>query len=251
MLSVENLTCSYGKIKILNNISFNVEENQILCILGANGSGKTTLLKSIFQIVESEGTVKLFGENLKTKKRNELSKQIAMISQITNILFSYTVYETVLMGRYAHKLKETFVQYDQNDKDIVLDSLQKTGVYNLKDKLITELSGGQLQRVFLARIFAQSPSVILLDEPTNHLDIKYQIELMQNIKEWVKNKNKCVVGVLHDINLALLFSDRILLIDKGETVTNCETKKFDLNLISKIYGVNVKEYMKKSFEIWK
>ena len=119
------------------------------------------------------------------------------MSQITQLYFPYTVSDTVSLGRYAYS-KGAFARLSPKDVEIIVESMKKVGIYELKDKMITELSGGQLQRVFLARVFAQNPDVILLDEPTNHLDFKHQIELLENLKDWVKNNNKIVVGVLHD-----------------------------------------------------
>lgn len=120
----------------------------------------------------------------------------------------------------------------------------------LKDRQVTELSGGQLQRVFLARAFAQDPQIILLDEPTNHLDLKYQIELMEYLKEWSSKGGRCVAGVLHDINLALSFADTLLLMDEGRVQAFDSVDTFDLSQISRTYRMDVQNYMRESLKRW-
>ena len=183
----------------------------------SNGCGKSTLLKSIANIIEYKGNIKIDGEEVNSLSRLELAKKIGLMSQITQMYFPYTVYETVSLGRYAYS-KGAFATLSSQDDEIIIDSMKKVGIYELKDKMITELSGGQLQRVFLARVFAQNPDVILLDEPTNHLDFKHQIELLENLNEWVKQNNKIVVGVLHDLNLVQYFADKVLILKDGKEV---------------------------------
>ena len=142
-------------------------------------------------------------------------------------------------------------QFMAQDREIVEDSMKKVGVYELKDKLITELSGGQLQRVFLAKIFAQDPDIILLDEPTNHLDFKHQIELLENLSEWVKKNNKIVIGVLHDLNLVQYFADNVLMIKSGEGVSYGKPEDvFKRDVLNDIYGIDIKEFMLNILEKW-
>ena len=172
------------------------------------------------------------------------------MSQLSSFSFSYTVYETVMLGRYAHMKRGAFGGESKEDREIVLESMKHTGTLDLKDRLITELSGGQLQRVFLARAFAQDPQIILLDEPTNHLDLKYQIELMEYLKEWSSKGNRCVAGVLHDINLAMSFADTLLLMDEGRVQAQEKVENFDLTLISRTYHMDVQSYMRESLKRW-
>jgi ABC-type cobalamin/Fe3+-siderophores transport systems, ATPase components len=172
------------------------------------------------------------------------------MSQISRLYFSYTVYDTVALGRYAY-MKGAFSRLSKEDKEIIIDSMKKVGIYELRDKKITELSGGQLQRVFLARVFAQNPDVILLDEPTNHLDFKHQIELLENLDEWVKKNNKIVVGVLHDLNLVQHFADKVLILQQGETV-DYGLPKDVLNgcKLNEVYGIDIKDFMKNILKKW-
>lgn len=250
MLQIEHVSCGYGGKPVVQDVSFEVNEGGRLCILGPNGCGKTTLLRGLAGILPIDGNVKVCGENLAGMSARKRARRVALMSQLSATPFAYTVYETVLLGRYAHQKRGAFQSDSDEDKHIVQESLERVGMLSLKDRLITELSGGQLQRVYLARIFAQDPLVILLDEPTNHLDLKYQIELVEVLKDWVQREKRCVVGVLHDINLALSFADKVLLMDQG-VVQACESvEEFDLSLLSQTYHMDVSSYMREALQKW-
>lgn len=250
MLKVTNVSCGYGEYPVVRDVSFSVEEGERLCILGPNGCGKTTLLRALAGILPYSGGIMVCGEELSGMKRRQAAQRIALMSQVSSFSFSYTVYETVMLGRYAHRRRGVFGGETGEDRRIVLESMERTGTLDLKERLITELSGGQLQRVFLARAFAQEARIILLDEPTNHLDLKYQIELMEYLREWTAEKNRCVIGVLHDINLALSFADTLLLMDEGRIQAADKIGQFDLSKISRTYHMDVQAYMLKSLKRW-
>lgn len=249
ILSVKGIRCGYRNTEILHGISFEVFPNEKLCILGPNGCGKTTLLRAIANMIPFTGEVIACDFSVQKAQRIKVAKTISLMSQMNSLYFPYSVYETVMMGRYAYQ-KGIFGTKNAEDKKIVEESLRQTKAWELKDRLITELSGGQLQRVMLARVFAQSPNIILLDEPTNHLDLKYQIELMEYLNEWVKKGQRCVVSVLHDINLALNFSDKILLIEDGKSVMNTSVKEFPLSILNEVYEMDIGNYMKTSLKKW-
>lgn len=236
---------------VVKDVSFNVKDGQRLCILGPNGCGKTTLLRGIMGILPINGSVYIDEQNMKSLSSRQKGQKIAMLSQMSDTYFAYTVYETVMLGRYAHQKRGAFTSADSEDRRIVQESLERVGMLELKDRPITELSGGQLQRVFLARTFAQTPEIILLDEPTNHLDLKYQVELIDALKEWASAGGRCVVGVLHDINLALSFADTVLLMDRGEIKAYDTVENLDLDLVSRVYGIDVGKYMRTTLERWK
>lgn len=251
MLEVNNLYCKYDDVDIIKNVSFRVEKGKNLCIVGPNGCGKSTILKSIANIIDYDGSIKIENKEVSKLNRKELATKIALMSQITQIYFPYTIYETVSLGRYAHSNK-LFNTLTSKDKKIILESIENVGLLDEKDKLISELSGGQLQRVFLARTFAQDPDIILLDEPTNHLDLKYQIELLKYLSTWTKEKNKIVIGVLHDLNLVHYFSDDVCLLYDGKIVAHGKSKEvFDGENLKNIYGVDVKKFMLEVLEKWK
>ncbi|MDQ0273241.1 heme ABC transporter ATP-binding protein [Cytobacillus purgationiresistens] len=220
MYSIEKLTGGYASKPVIEDITFEIEKSQLFGILGPNGSGKTTLLKMLSGILPySSGQVLLKGKPIKQYSAKELAKTIAVLSQHSQQSFSYTVKETVSLGRYAHQ-KGWFQSWSDEDEAIVQRVMAQTGISHFENHQIPELSGGERQRVFLAQALAQEPEILLLDEPTNHLDLSYQKELLDLLKEWTENSGLTVVSIFHDLNLAGLYCDQILLMDKGKIQIN-------------------------------
>ena len=251
MLEVKNLYCGYNGEYIIKDVSFTVDRGENICIVGPNGCGKSTLLKAISNLIPFKGSVLLDGNDTKSLKRKDLAIKIALMTQSSNILFPYSIYDTVALGRYAH-LNGIFSKLNKKDEEIINNSLDKVGLLDIKDKLISELSGGQLQRVFLARAFAQDPDVILLDEPTNHLDLRYQIEMLDYLKVWAKENNKIVVAVLHDLNLVQNFGDKVLMLKDGVIKNNGNTREvLNGSDLEEVYGIDIKAFMIKTLEKWK
>lgn len=251
LLEVNNLSCYYDN-KVLDNINFDVVSNDILCIIGANGSGKSTLLKSLINIVDFDGEILIDKENIKNKDRLFIAKKIAFMNQMPDIYFNYNVYDTIMLGRYSSFQSKLFSMPNKDDKKIVLKYIDKLNLMHLKDKLINELSGGELQRVFLARVFSQDPDIIILDEPTNHLDISNQIELINILKEWVySSDNKSVISVLHDINTAFSFANKLLVLKNGMQKYFGSLDSFDINILDEVYDFSINSYMKSIINIWK
>ena len=195
--------------------------------------------------------MKLDSKEISKLNRKDLAKNVALMPQASNIYFPYTVYETVALGRYAH-LKGVFSRINKEDDEIILKSIANVGVIDIKDKLISELSGGQLQRVYLARAFAQDPDVILLDEPTNHLDLKCQIEILDYLNKWTKENNKIVVAVLHDLNLVQTFGEKVVMMTDGKIISSGTPKEvLSGEKLKEVYGVDVKGFMIDALEKWK
>ena len=250
MLEIRNVSCGYDNQDVIHDITFEAKRGEILCIVGPNGCGKSTLLKAIGKLIEYKGNVILDANNIENLNRKELAKNIALMTQANNIYFPYTVYETVSLGRYSY-LKGALSSLSKEDKDIIIEAIKSVGLIELKDKLISELSGGQLQRVYLARAFAQNPQVILLDEPTNHLDLKCQVEILEYLSSWAKKNNKIVIGVLHDLNLVNLFSEKIVMLSQGKVVGKGKPNEVFLeDDLEKVYDINVKSFMLKALEKW-
>lgn len=250
MLTLKNVSAGYNGIDVIQNIDLTVSEGESLCILGPNGCGKTTLIKTIAGIIPHQGSIKIGDKNISAMKRMDVAKKVAVMSQISSIYFSYTVYETVLLGRYLH-MNKAFRGPTSKDKEYADKCLKAVDLLSLKDKQINTLSGGQLQRVYLARTLAQEPSIILLDEPTNHLDLKNQAELIDFLKDWSKQEGHSVVGVLHDLNLALKLADNVLLLDKGHTAAYGKTEDIvSSKIINHVYEMDIAGYMIDSLKHW-
>lgn len=251
MIELDNISCGYNGIDVVHNISISINYAEKLCIVGPNGCGKTTLLKAMIRLIEHTGLITIDGNPIDTYSHKKLAKKIALLTQSSAVNFPYTVFDTVSLGRYAH-INSAFGKLDSYDIDYVNECIQNVDLYDKKDTLISELSGGQLQRVYLARTFAQNPNIILLDEPTNHLDLRSQLELFDFLDRWVQKPERTVVGVLHDLNSVQHFADKVLLLKEGKCLSFGETKDVlsEENLIE-AYQTNVKQYHLQSLEKWK
>lgn len=251
MLELKNVRAGYGDIEVLHGLSYKFEDGKNYCLLGPNGCGKTTLIRTIASLIDFTGEIKMNGESLRDLKRRELASRVAVLSQVTNLYFPYTVYDTVMLGRYQY-MKGIFGTASKEDKEKVEECLETVKMADQRDKRIDELSGGQRQRVFLAQVLAQNPKMILLDEPTNHLDIRHQLELIDYLKRWTSDGEHSVIGVLHDINLALRLSDQVLIMKDGEfKATGTFDEAVSSELLSEIYETDIAEFMRESFEKWR
>lgn len=250
MLSVKNLSFKYDTLDVLKNINCDIPQGSHFCIIGPNGCGKTTLLKNIAGLLDYKGHVTIHGQEVKSIPQKKLATTLGLMNQISEVHFPYSVWDTVALGRYAH-IKGLWNRLSPKDMEYVQHCLEQVGLIDYKDKMINELSGGQLQRVFLARILTQDPDIILLDEPTNHLDLKYQIEILDFIKTWATKENKTVIGVLHDLNLVHSFADEVMLLHQGEIHALGTTKDVltRQNLID-CYGLDIKSWMLSALEKW-
>ncbi|WML39305.1 adenosylcobinamide amidohydrolase [Neobacillus sp. OS1-2] len=220
MLSVQHVSGGYADESVLKDISFQVKRGELFGILGPNGSGKTTLLKMISGILPfKQGDIFINGKRLQEYGIKQLAQMVAVLSQHSSQSFSYTVKETVSLGRYAHQ-KGWFQTWTKEDEDVVQRVMNQTGISLFQQKNIQELSGGERQRVFLAQALAQEPEILLLDEPTNHLDLSYQKELLDLLTHWTMEKGLTVISIFHDLNLAGLYCDRLLLLEKGTINSN-------------------------------
>ena len=251
MLKLSNVSAGYNEIDVVKNVSFSVAENDSLSIIGPNGCGKTTLLRAILNILPFSGEILVDDVPISKMKHKEKSRKIAMLSQITGAYFSYSVYDTVMMGRYLHIKDKLLGLPSEKDKEVVQNCLKAVDLIKEANKPITELSGGQLQRVFLARTLAQEPQIILLDEPTNHLDLKFQIELIDYMKKWALDGGRTVVGVMHDINLAMKLSENIMIMKDGKAAAFGKTSEVVTDeLLKNVFEIDVAEFMREALGKW-
>ncbi|MBS4200730.1 ATP-binding cassette domain-containing protein [Bacillus sp. FJAT-49732] len=216
MLQVNGLYGGYPGFSVLEDVSFSVEAGELFGILGPNGSGKTTLLKMISGLLEPDrGEILINNQPLENYSTKELAKITAVLPQVSSEVFAYTVRETVSLGRYAHQ-RGWLSRTDDLDEKIIDEAMALTGVDIFQGKLLHELSGGERQRVFLAQALAQEPRILLLDEPTNHLDLSFQKDLLDLMKKWTRERRLTVVSIFHDLNLASLYCDRLMLLHNGQ-----------------------------------
>ena len=225
-----------GGSHILKGLSINANKEEFVGIIGPNGSGKSTLLKCIYRTLKpSTGTIFLDGKNIKDLSVKESAKQMAVVSQHNNYNFDFMVSDMVLMGRSPHK---KFIEKDNaEDYKIMKESLEKVGMKDYANRSFSTLSGGEKQRIILARALAQKTQCLILDEPTNHLDIKYQLQFMSTVKKL----GITVISAIHDLNIAALYCDKIYALKSGKIVSYGTPKEvLTKELINSLYDIDAK-----------
>ncbi len=213
-VQVSDISFGYPKWPVLSNISFHVGEGEFLSVLGPNGSGKSTLLRLLARILlPGKGSIELGNQALSSFGRNELAKMIGYVPQETNWFFPFTVMEVVLMGRTPYVGRWGF----ENEDDIMHahHAMDLADILDLAEKPITAISGGERQRVLIARALAQRPRILLLDEPNAHLDLSHQIDVFRILRKQQQEHLLTVISVSHDLNLAAAFSSSVLLLGGG------------------------------------
>jgi iron complex transport system ATP-binding protein len=214
-LNIEGVGFSYPSREVLKEVDFKAGKGEVVGIIGQNGCGKTTLLKCInTTLKQTKGVITLDGTDVQTLTKKQIAQSMGFVMQTTNTTFPFTVYETILMGRYSRK--DTFSSDDsEEDTRIVYEAMRDTGVLKFADRDIDELSGGERRRVMIARALVQEPDILLLDEPTLHLDINHQFDLMDLITRLAREKDMLVVLVTHDIILAARYCSRVIAVIHG------------------------------------
>lgn len=233
ILSVKGIHFSYSSVNILKNVSFEMNPGQILGVLGVNGAGKSTLLKCLNRILRPQmGTVLLSETEILNLKRNEIAKRIGYVPQRYD-QESLTIFDAVLLGRKPH-MKWGPTSHDISVVENVLH-LMGLGDYSLRP--VRTLSGGQAQKVVIARALAQEPDVLLLDEPTSNLDVRNQLEVMGLVTDAVKHRGVCAMIAIHDLNLALRFADTVLFLKQGQVYAIENRESITPKVIQEVYGV--------------
>lgn len=238
-LKINEIRFAYTAEDVLKKISFEVPKGSFVSILGPNGSGKTTLLKSVSHVLKPyAGEVMVQDKNIKKYGQKDLAKSLAVVHQTQPNDFDFTVEDVVLMGRYPYLGR--FQSESSKDYDIATKAMTHTSVLHLKDKSIQHISGGERQRVMIARALTQEADTLLLDEPISHLDIKYQLEVLNVCKALTQNQQMTVVTTLHDINMASRFSDFIILMKNGEIIEmGAPNEVINKENIQRVYEVDV------------
>jgi len=238
-LKVENLSFSYENVAVLDNVTFEAKQGGITGIIGPNGSGKTTLIRCIANILKPDhGAVLIDGKDTRGFNNKELAKVLSVVPQLTSLATGFTVFETVLLGRYPHL--GLFQRESKQDFHIVKSTLERVGISHLARRDVDELSGGEKQLVTIALALAQEPLILCLDEPTLHLDINMQYKIMDLCKEISRNKRIVVIVVLHDLALAGLYCDDLIIIKDGKIkATGSPDEVIIEEFIQDTYGVEV------------
>lgn len=237
-LVVKNITAGYEKKRVIEDVSFYGEKGKVTAIIGPNGCGKSTLLKTISKVITPEkGEILLDGVNLLSLTRTESAKRVSYLSQSRNTS-EIKVSSLVLHGRFPYTGYPR--RYSNSDYKKVDAALEKMGVGNKRDELVSSLSGGERQKVYIAMCLVQETDVILFDEPTTYLDISRQFKVLAEAKE-IAREGKCVIVVLHDIIQALETADKIVVMDKGRVVLeNTPDEVYASGVLDSVFDINIK-----------
>ena len=250
LLDVKRLNVRYGEKKIVGDVSFSLSDGDWLMIIGPNGAGKSTIVNAISQGVPYTGEVRLLEKDVRRYRPHELAKLVGVLAQTHTMGYGFTVGSVVRLGRYAYA-PGLFSGGQDGDEVAVARALELTGLTKIVDQNVMTLSGGELQRTFLAHLFAQNPRVLLLDEPTNHLDLVYQKQVFELISEWLKTPGRAVASVVHDLSLARAYGSHALLLDAGETQAYGSIREvFSPEHLDRAYDMNVSAWMRGLLAQW-
>ena len=237
MIEVKDLCAGYNGKAVLKHLSATFPEGRVTAVLGPNGCGKTTLLKALCGILPAQGQIQLDGADLTGLSPRDRAKRMAYLSQNRTVP-DLTVDYLVLCGRYPH----AGYRYTKADEEAARSAMEAVGILDLADRPLTQLSGGQRQKAYVAMALAQDTPVILLDEPTTYLDIGHQLQLLRQLQA-LAGAGKTVVAVLHDLPAALGHADHILLMDGGEAIVQGTPEEiFTSGMLSKVFGVSVHRF---------
>ncbi|HHN81599.1 MAG TPA: ABC transporter ATP-binding protein [Methanomicrobia archaeon] len=236
-LSVSSLNFSFPTKVVLRDVSFSAHSGEVFGIVGPNGSGKTTLLRCLRLVLSPQGgAITLDDEDVMTWDRSRIARVFGVVPQSTTLTFPFSVFDVVMMGRIPHLGR--FQREGAHDISIVRESMKLTSIDHLFERPISQLSGGELQRVIIARALAQEPRVLLLDEPTSQLDINHQFEVMKLVRSFAIEHNMVVIIISHNLNLSLRYCDRLLLLkDGGVHSCGASDEVLTPDNIREVYGV--------------
>lgn len=233
-IKAKEISFSWGGHQVLFDVDFTAEDGKFVGLIGPNGSGKSTFLKCVYRVLKQDsGCVYINGRDTRKMSYKETARLCSVVAQHNRYDFDFSVKDVVMMGRSPHK---AMLQHDTaEDYRIVREALREVGMGDFEKRSFGALSGGEQQRVILARALAQQTPILILDEPTNHLDIKYQLQLLNT----VKNQGKMVVAAFHDLNIASMYCDKIYVLESGRIwAEGSPSEILTEELIWKVYGVH-------------
>lgn len=237
MISIKGLSKSFGKKPVVENVTLQIQPKAITSFIGPNGAGKSTLLSMVSRLLDSDtGEVFLDQTDVKKMKSDEFAKRVAILKQTNHLNIRLTVRELVSFGRYPYSKG----RLNAEDEQIVDRALEYMNLTEMQDKFLDELSGGQKQRAFISMVIAQDTEYILLDEPLNNLDMKHSVQIMKILRKLVDELGKTVIIVLHDINFASVYSDRIVALKDGRLVKDGPTHEIiNSEALREVYDMHI------------
>lgn len=237
-MDIQHVSKQYGEKKVVTDVDLQIPEGKLTALIGPNGAGKSTLLSMMSRLIPKDiGEIYVSGKEVKTWKQNELAKKLSILKQANAVQLKLTVRELVAFGRFPYS-KGRLTEKDELKIDESLDYL---GLKDLADEFIDTLSGGQLQRAYIAMVFAQDTDYILLDEPLNNLDMNYAVQIMKILRDLVDQHQKTVIIVLHDINFAASYADEIIAMKNGAVFASGPTREIiQKEVLDQLYGMNIK-----------
>ena len=237
MLTVKNLSYRIGEQGILKNVQAHFRQGRMTAIVGPNGSGKSTLLSFLSRDKPSSGQVFLQGRDVSAIEGSEYARLVAVLPQQRETIADFMVKDVVVMGRFPYK--QGFRDYTEEDRRIAAEAMEQAGVSSMAERRISHMSGGEIQRVMIAKTLAQRSQLVLLDEPTNHLDVKYKLALMKTLQAY----EGTVVMVLHDLSLAVAFCHDVIMMKKGSIVKQGAAEEvLEPGLLQEVFGVPFVRY---------
>jgi iron complex transport system ATP-binding protein len=241
MVEIRGLTKKFGNKSIIKDVSVKIKPNKITSFIGPNGAGKSTLLSMVSRLLDADtGEVLLDKNNIKNMKSNDFAKRIAILKQSNYLNVKLTIRQLVSFGRYPYSKG----RLNEKDLNLIDQAIEYLNLTDIQDKFLDELSGGQSQRAFIAMVIAQDTEYILLDEPLNNLDMKHSVQIMKILRKLVDELGKTVVIVLHDINFASVYSDRIVALKEGRVVKDGPTHKIiNSESLNEVYDMHIPVHM--------
>jgi iron complex transport system ATP-binding protein len=250
VLQVKGLSVTYDDHRIVDEVDFSLNDGEWLMVVGPNGAGKSTIISAISGGAPYTGTIECLGQNIRSFKPAQLARKLGVLAQNNSVGYGFSVGEVVNMGRYAHT-RSIWGTSSDADEEAIERAIDLTGLRPFVNQSVLTLSGGELQRMFLAQLFAQDPQILLLDEPTNHLDLAYQEQVFELVRSWISGSGRTVLSVVHDLSLAKAYGDRALLLDKGKAVACASVSEaLSRENLDAVYGMDVFAWMQKMLGQW-
>lgn len=250
MLSVQNLTVSRGNKNVVQDVSFDIRQGEWWMLLGPNGAGKSSLIMAVSKAAPYTGSIRCKGQEVGSVRPKTLARSIAVLNQSHPVSYGFSVEDVVRLGRYAYR-RGMFSASDPKEHDMVEKALQWTGMEKLRKRSLKTLSGGEVQRAFLAQVLAQDPELLILDEPSSSLDLKHQHGLFELVSEWVKQPGKAVLSAVHDLSIARKYASHALMLSAGRMAAQGRIQDVLTDqVLDGVYDIPVRPWMRELLKQW-